>query len=340
MEGPCTFLGRDVEDRLASWLTKMARIGYGQTRDTLFDKVQDIVARLKIPTPFTNGRPSKQWYYLFMKRHPYLGIRQAQLLSRERAGIRHKGIEDWFQEFKDYLIETGNWDILDQLQHIFNCDETGFPIAPKPVKIIAEKGTPNVYACGSSSKQTITVWLCACTAEYYVKQMVVYPGVNFKHKFINKFFEVLRDVKFSWSHNGWMDQELFLQRLRNVFEPMISRLGLRQPVLLVIDGAKVHLLIYASEFCDEQVLPRIQSQLHQLRNHSWAHQLQNHSWAHQLQNHSRAHQQCNKSWEHQWKVQHQEWLCLVVNNLNLNQWKILQPKWSQPQWQRRFSMMY
>ena len=32
---------------------------------------------------------------------------------------------------------------------------------------------------------------------------------------------------------------------------MISRLGLRRPVLLVIDGAKVHLLIYASEFCDK-----------------------------------------------------------------------------------------
>ena len=43
-KGPAPFLGRDVEDRLATWLTKMARIGYGQTRDTLFDKVQDIVA--------------------------------------------------------------------------------------------------------------------------------------------------------------------------------------------------------------------------------------------------------------------------------------------------------
>ena len=81
--------------------------------------------------------------------------------------------------------------------------------------------------------------------------MIVYPGVNFKHKFINKFFEVLRDVEFGRSHNGWMDQELFLQWLQNVFEPTISRLGLRRPVLLVIDRAKVHLSIYASEFCDE-----------------------------------------------------------------------------------------
>ena len=42
-----------------------------------------------------------------------------------------------------------------------------------------------------------------------------------------------------------------MQWLRNLFEPTISRLGLRRPVLLVIDGAKVHLSIYASEFCDK-----------------------------------------------------------------------------------------
>ena len=77
-KGPTPFLGWDIEDCLATWLTKMAHIRYGQTRDMLFDKVQDIVARSKIPTLFTNGRPSKQWYYLFMKWHPYLGIQQAQ----------------------------------------------------------------------------------------------------------------------------------------------------------------------------------------------------------------------------------------------------------------------
>ena len=126
-----------------------------------------------------------------------------------------------------------------------------FPIAPKPIKIIAEKGTQNVYAHESSLKQKITVLLCICAAGYYVKPMVMYPSVNFKQEFINKFFEVLRDVEFGQSHNGWMDQELFLQWLQNIFEPTILTLSLRQPVLLVIDGVKVHLSIYASEFCDE-----------------------------------------------------------------------------------------
>ena len=159
--GPEPYLGWEVEERIASWLKKMARVGYGQTCDTLFDKVQDIVTRLEIPTPFPDGRPTKNWYYLFMKHFPYLGIRQAQLLSRERAGVTRKGIEEWYKEFRGYLIETGNMDILQELNRIFNCDKTGFQIAPKPPKIIAERGTPNVYARESSSKQTITV-MCMC----------------------------------------------------------------------------------------------------------------------------------------------------------------------------------
>ena len=58
MSNPVPFLGQEVEDHLKTWLMKMACIRYGQTYDTLFDKVQDIVVQLKIPTQFNQGRPS------------------------------------------------------------------------------------------------------------------------------------------------------------------------------------------------------------------------------------------------------------------------------------------
>ena len=82
-KGPQPYLNKDIEDRIVHWLTKMARIGYGQTKELLLDKVQEIVNRLNIPTPWENGRPSKCWYELFMKRNEHLKLRQAQLLSRE-----------------------------------------------------------------------------------------------------------------------------------------------------------------------------------------------------------------------------------------------------------------
>ena len=49
-----------------------------------------------------------------------------------------------------------------------------------------------------------------------------------------------------------MDQLLFLQWLRNVFDPSITAMGIKRPILLIIDGTLVHLLLWISKFCDEK----------------------------------------------------------------------------------------
>ena len=146
----------------------------------------------------------------------------------------------------------GNLEILQQLIRIFNCDETGFPIAPKPPKVICEAGAPNVYAHGSSSKQMITTLLCASAAGTYVRPMIIYPATNFRKEFMTKFFEHIPDGDFGHSPSGWMDQLLFLQWLCNVFDPTITTMGIKKPVLLIIDGALVHLSLWISEFCDDK----------------------------------------------------------------------------------------
>ena len=42
-KGPQPYLPKDVEDQIIHWLAKMACIGYGQTKESLLDKVQEIV---------------------------------------------------------------------------------------------------------------------------------------------------------------------------------------------------------------------------------------------------------------------------------------------------------
>ena len=143
--GPEPYLSKQLEDRIASWLIKMAQIGYGQTKEQLFIKIQELVYYLQIRTPFLNNRPSEMWYRLFMARYPELSQKQPSLLSRQRAGITRQAIDEWFEEFKSYLEEIGHGYLLDQPSRIFNADETGFPLAPKPLKVIAAKGEPHVY---------------------------------------------------------------------------------------------------------------------------------------------------------------------------------------------------
>ena len=146
----------------------------------------------------------------------------------------------------------GNLEILQQPIRIFNCNKTGFSIAPKPPKVICKAGALNVYAHGSSSKQTITTLLCASTAGMYVRLMIVYLGTSFRKEFMTKFFEHIPDGEFGHSLSGWIDQSLFVQWLHNVFDPTLTAMGIKRPILLIIDGTRVHLSLWISEFCDDK----------------------------------------------------------------------------------------
>ena len=69
---------------------------------------------------------------------------------------------------------------------------------------------------------------------------------------MTKFFEHIPDGEFGHSPSGWMDQSLFLQWLRNVFDPTLTAMGIKRPILLITDGARVHLLLWISEFCNDK----------------------------------------------------------------------------------------
>ena len=92
-----------------------------------------------------------------------LELCQAQLLNHQRAGISR-----WYQELFEYLEETGNLSLLDKPLWIFNADEMGFPMAPRPTKVLAGKGDPKVYQQGSSDKLQITILLTSNAVTLYI----------------------------------------------------------------------------------------------------------------------------------------------------------------------------
>ena len=53
--GPEPYISQHLEGLIAAWLIKMARIGYGQTKEQLFNKVQQLVIHLNIKTPFKDN---------------------------------------------------------------------------------------------------------------------------------------------------------------------------------------------------------------------------------------------------------------------------------------------
>ena len=148
------------------------------------------------------------------------------------------------------MQRNGHENILDDPSRIYNCDETGFPMAPKLGKVIAGKGEAHVYQAGTSSSKTqITALIASSAAGHFIPPMIVYPGVQPRTQLCDDFHATLQQGLFRNPPSSWMDSDLFVSWLENGFMKGIKERGVMLPVLLLIDGAKSHLSIQASEFC-------------------------------------------------------------------------------------------
>ena len=153
-------LSLDLENHIVKWI--IACIGYRQTQSDILNKVQELVTKLKILTPFTDGQPLHKWYQLFMARHPDLHAKMANVLSCEQCQVSYNNFLYWFQELDEYLKEVGKCDVLEDLTHIYNVDKSRFPLVPKSKKVIALKTDKHVYQGGmTSNKMQITILIAA-----------------------------------------------------------------------------------------------------------------------------------------------------------------------------------
>ena len=127
------------------------------------------------------------------------------------------------------------YDLLQKPCHLFNIDETGLPISPKPVKMVCRTGSKNPCCIDSGSKSQITVVGCVSAAGYCVPPMVVY---NRKSYFVSS--EMVQGeipgTAYGFSSKGWMDQDLF----GHWFNHFLKYVPPIRPLLLLLDGHSSH----------------------------------------------------------------------------------------------------
>lgn len=63
---------------------------------------------------------------------------------------------------------------------LFNCDESGLPLAPKGVKVVAKTGSKVVSSMSSDTKAQITVLGCVCA-----NGTTIPPFIKFDRKTLN-----------------------------------------------------------------------------------------------------------------------------------------------------------
>ena len=71
--------------------------------------------------------------------------------------INRENLEHYFSLLKQILREN---DLLNHPEHIYNMDETGVPLDPKPPKVVAVKGQRKICYQTSGNKSHITVLGC------------------------------------------------------------------------------------------------------------------------------------------------------------------------------------
>ena len=224
--GPHTYLTVE-EEELVRFLSCVANNGHARTRQEVMAIVERMLAARGIARTITSG-----WWASFMARHPKLALCTPATLSLARANASDRGILDNYFDELESTLEMN--ELLDQPCFIFNMDETGMPLDPKPPKIVAYKGHKNPSQVSSGVKTQVTVVGCVSAGGQCLPPMVIWDRKNLPPELAVG--EVAGTI-YGPSAKGWIDQELFdlwftLHFLR--YAPSV------RPLLLLMDGHSSH----------------------------------------------------------------------------------------------------
>ena len=240
--GPVPYLTKDEEIELSDHLLTASEIGYGKTRRDVCCLVESHL-KAKKENVMKGTKLSNGWWEKFLKRNPNLKLR----VGDSTAGVRFDAItaenmDHYFNLLQEVYDE---FEFNKHPESIYNMDETGVPLCPRPPKIIAKKGQNKVRYRTSGQKSQITVLACGSATGH-----VQPPFIVFAAKQVSPLWTVdeVNGSRFAVSDNGWVDQELFNFWLTNHFLPNASS---RRPLLLLLDGHSSHFEPYSIQFARE-----------------------------------------------------------------------------------------
>lgn len=170
--GPTPYLTTEEEEELASFLIRCAKIGYPHTRQQVMATIQEIVNfKPQFHDVITNG-----WWERFKQRHSYLTLRTAIPLSYVRAMAQDQESLDRYYDLLESTLKEN--DIFNRPTNLFNCDETGMPLNPKPLKTVSERGAKHASYLTGNSKSQITVLACTSAAGYALPPFIIFDRKN------------------------------------------------------------------------------------------------------------------------------------------------------------------
>ena len=225
--GTKKYLSDGEEAKLVEFLAGCATVGYAKSRKEVQAIVQQIVSLRDPHIEITKG-----WWDSFKHRHPEITLRQAEPLSYARAvATNPQVVEKYFSLLEETMEANGLTRCPGQ---IFNCDETGMPLAHKPAKVVSLVGQKHPYAITSGEKAQITVLACASASGYTIPPMVIFDRKQLQVEMTRN---EVPGTFYGLSDSGWMDMQLFEEWFKGHF---LVHAPSARPLLLLLDGHSSH----------------------------------------------------------------------------------------------------
>ena len=155
---------------------------------------------------------------------------------------------DWFDVLIDYLKTELNEEefkefIKDPLR-FFNCDESGFPLQLKKMRVLAKKGSKNVFQQTTPGHDQVTVLACFNAGGMFCSPLVVFKGERLRNSGLANF----QGAIYSSSKKGWMQRDIFFCFVQDLLA-FVKENGIKLPIILFMDSHSSHLTRETSEFC-------------------------------------------------------------------------------------------
>ena len=221
------YLSDEEEKDFAKFLLESAKIGYPRTRKEVL-----LLVQMALSEKGKNVVVSSGWWEGFKKRNPNYSLRVAEQIAHVRVSSCTPETLDKYLDTLQQTLEDN--DLLSSPAQIFNCDETGLPLDPKPPKVIVPVGTKHPRTITTGNKSQITVLACCSAAGYVLPPFVVYDRKCLKPEMYDG---EVSGTMYGLSDSGWITSELFNLWFLHHFLPHAPA---ARPLLLLLDGHSSH----------------------------------------------------------------------------------------------------
>ena len=214
-----------------SHLLSASKIGLGKTRYEVMRIVEGVAKQKGV---LRGEQISHGWWQRFLDRNLSLSLRSGDSTAGVRIdAVNEENMRIYFNLLKEVYDEL---DFAGDPERIFNMDETGMPLEPRPPKVVAHKGVKKVpYRCsGQMSQITVMIIGCASATGHVIPPFIIFAAKQLNSAWMK---DEVAGSRYAVSDNGWIDQELFHYWMIDHF---LMHAVASRPLLLLLDGRSSH----------------------------------------------------------------------------------------------------